>query len=148
MLKVMFLCTGNSCRSQMAEGFAKRYGKELLEVHSAGLLATRVHPIAIAVMKELGIDISAQQSKLIDKELLNKMDIIITLCGNAEESCPWTPPEIRRIHWPIADPVGTIGSEEKIMNEFRRARDEIKERILILTKTLSLSEKSKAQKEL
>lgn len=148
MLKVMFLCTGNSCRSQMAEGLAKRYGKELLEVHSAGLLATRVHPIAIAVMKELGIDISAQQSKLIDKELLNKMDIIITLCGNAEESCPWTPPEIRRIHWPIADPVGTIGSEEKIMNEFRRARDEIKERILILTKTLSLSEKSKAQKEL
>ena len=71
------------------------------------------------------------------------MDIVITLCGNAEESCPWTPPEIRRIHWPIADPVGTIGSEEKIMNEFRRARDEIKAKTLILTKTLDRTEKLK-----
>lgn len=130
MLKVMFLCTGNSCRSQMAEGFAKHFGKELLETHSAGLLSTRVHPRAISVMKELGIDISMQKSKTIDISLLNEMDIIITLCGNAEASCPMTPPHIKRLHWPIDDPVGTIGTEEEIMREFRRARDEIKERMV------------------
>ena len=129
MLKVMFLCTGNSCRSQMAEGFAREYGSELFEVHSAGLIASRVHPRAIAVMKEIGIDISNQRSKEIDPDLLRKMDIVITLCGHAEESCPWTPPEIKRLHWPIEDPVGTVGTEEKIMREFRRARDEIREKI-------------------
>lgn len=142
MLKVMFLCTGNSCRSQMAEGFAKRYGEKLLEVHSAGLLATRVHPRAITVMEELGIDISMQKSKTIDTGLLNKMDVIITLCGNAEASCPATPPHIKRLHWPIEDPVGRVGTEEKIMQEFRRARDEIKERILNLIKALGPSEKT------
>ena len=145
MLKVMFLCTGNSCRSQMAEGFARELGKGLIEPFSAGLMAAGLHPRAVSVMKEMEIDISGQKSKGIDESLLRKMDIVITLCGNAEESCPWTPPEIRRIHWPIADPVGTIGSEEKIMNEFRRARDEIKEKILILTKTLGRTEKTETQ---
>jgi arsenate reductase len=114
----------------MAEGFARHYGKDVLEVHSAGLFATRVHPVAVAVMKEVGIDISNQNSQEIDEGLLNQMDIIITLCGHAEASCPMTPPEIKRIHWPIDDPVGTIGTEEEIINAFRRARDEIKERIL------------------
>lgn len=130
MLKVMFLCTGNSCRSQMAEGFAKRYGEGLLEVHSAGLLATRVHPVAVAVMKEVGIDISNQNSQEIDEGLLNQMDVIITLCGHAEASCPATPPHIKRLHWPIDDPVGTIGIEEEIMNAFRMARDEIKKKLV------------------
>ena len=125
MLKVMFLCTGNSCRSQMAEGFAKHLGKDLLEVHSAGLMAAGVHPRAIAVMQEAGIDISRQRSKEIDQDLLNTMDIVITLCDNAAEACPWTPPDIKRLHWPVNDPVGTIGTEDYIMNKFRRARDEI-----------------------
>ena len=148
MLKVMFLCTGNSCRSQMAEGLAREFGKGLIEPYSAGLMAAGLHPRAVSVMKEMGIDISKQKSKGIDESLLRKMDIVITLCGNAEESCPWTPPEIRRIHWPIADPVGTIGSEEKIMNEFRRARDEIKAKTLILTKTLDRTEKTETQGEI
>ena len=131
MLKVMFLCTGNSCRSQMAEGFARELGKGIIEACSAGLTPTgTVHPRAIAVMKEVGIDISGQKSKEIDTELLNKMDVVITVCGNAEESCPWTPTEIKRIHWPIKDPVGATGTEEEMMNEFRRARDEIRERIV------------------
>jgi len=130
MLKVIFLCTGNSCRSQMAEGLAREFGKGLIEPYSAGLMAAGLHPRAISIMKEMGIDISKQKSKGIDESLLRKMDIVITLCGNAEESCPWTPPEIRRIHWPTADPVGTIGSEEKIMNEFRKTRDEIKDKIV------------------
>jgi arsenate reductase len=126
MKKIMFLCTANSCRSQMAEGFAKEIGKDIVEVYSAGIMAAGVHRRAIAVMKELGIDVSKQKSKEIDENLLNKMDIVITLCGHAEEYCPRTPLEIKRIHWPIEDPVGTIGTEEEIMNDFRRARDEIK----------------------
>lgn len=129
-LKIMFLCTANSCRSQMAEGFARHYGKDVLEVHSAGLFASMVHPRAIAVMKEAGIDISCQTSKDIDRELLSKMDVVITLCSHAEASCPMTPLNIKRLHWPIEDPVGTTGSEEQIMKEFRRARDQIKEKVI------------------
>ena len=129
MLKIMFLCTGNSCRSQMAEGFAKHLGKGLLEVHSAGLIAAGVHPRAIAVMQEAGIDISRQRSKEIDQDLLNTMDIVITLCDNAAEACPWTSPDIKRLHWPVNDPVGTVGTEEQIMKQFRRARDEIRGKI-------------------
>jgi len=122
----------------MAEGFAKELGKGLLEVYSAGLFAAGVHRRAIAVMKEIGIDISRQKSKEINEELLRQMDLVITLCGNAEDSCPWTPPHIKRIHWPIEDPVGTIGTEQEIMNGFRRARDEIKEKILKLINELSV----------
>ncbi|MDP2279286.1 MAG: arsenate reductase ArsC, partial [Nitrospirota bacterium] len=133
---------------QMAEGLARELGKGLIEPFSAGLMAAGLHPRAVSVMKEIGIDISRQESKSIDEDILRKMDVVITLCGSAEESCPWTPPEIRRIHWPIADPVGTIGSEEKIINEFRRARDEIKVKILILTKTLGRTEKTETQGEL
>jgi arsenate reductase len=129
MMKVMFLCTGNACRSQMAEGFAREFGKGIIEPFSAGLIAAGLHPRASAVMKEIGIDIALQKSKTIDEKLLKTMDVVITLCGNAEHSCPWTPPEIKRIHWPINDPVGTVGSEEKIMKAFRRARDEIRARV-------------------
>lgn len=113
----------------MAEGFAREFGKRLIEAYSAGLMSAGVHRMAIAVMKEIGIDISKQKSKEIDENLLKEMDVVVTLCGNAEMLCPWTPPKIKRIHWPIKDPVGTIGTEEEIMNEFRRARDEIKERV-------------------
>lgn len=121
----------------MAEGFAREFGKGLIEVHSAGLMSAGVHRRAIAVMNEVGIDISKQKSKEIDEELLRQMDIVVTLCGNAEETCPWTPPQIQRIHWPIKDPVGTIGTEEEIMKEFRRARDEIKERVKKLIEEIS-----------
>ncbi len=129
MTRIMFLCTGNSCRSQMAEGFARELGKGLLEVHSAGLSPHGVNPRAIAVMKEIGIDISGQTSTSIDEELLSKMDIVVTLCGNAAESCPLTPPGIRKIHWPLEDPAKAVGTEEDIMNEFRRIRDEINKRV-------------------
>ncbi|MDA8422940.1 MAG: arsenate reductase ArsC [Nitrospiraceae bacterium] len=136
LVKVMFLCTGNSCRSQMAEGLARELGKGVLEPSSAGLLAAGVHPRAIAVMKEIGIDISKQKSKEIDIDVLRTMDVVITLCSSAEEACPWTPPEIRRLHWPVKDPVATIGSAEEVMKEFRRARDEIKANIESFAKTL------------
>jgi arsenate reductase len=137
MKKLMFLCTANSCRSQMAEGLAREFGKGMIEVYSAGLFAAGVHRRAIAVMKEIGIDISKQKSKEINEDLLKQMDIIVTLCGNAEDSCPWTPPHIKRTHWPIQDPVGTVGTEEEIMKEFRRARDEIKEKVQKLIKEIS-----------
>lgn len=113
----------------MAEGFAGEIGRGLLEVYSAGLIAAGVNKRAIAVMKEAGINISKQTSNEIDGDLLMTMDVVITLCGNAEESCPLTPPGIRRIHWPVKDPVGTVGTEDQIMKEFRRARDEIRQRV-------------------
>ncbi len=129
MKKVMFLCTANSCRSQMAEGFARELGKGILQAYSAGSLAAGVQPRAITVMREAGIDIAGQESKDIDTALLGTMDIVVTLCTNAEASCPLTPASIRRLHWPIHDPVGTVGSEEEIMSEFRKTRDEIKVKI-------------------
>lgn len=129
MLKVMFLCTGNSCRSQMAEGFAREFGTGLIEPHSAGLIPSRVNKYAIKVMRETGIDITSQRPKAIDEELLHQMDVVITLCGHAEQMCPMTPPHIKRLHWPVDDPVGTVGSEDHILSEFRRARDEIREKI-------------------
>jgi len=136
MIRIMFLCTGNSCRSQMAEGFARKFGKDLIEPYSAGLIAAGVNPRAIAVMKESGTDISGQKSEEINEALLKTMDIVITLCSNAEESCPYTPPEIKRMHWPIKDPVGTIGTEDEIMKEFRRTRDEIEKKMLELINSL------------
>ena len=133
----MFLCTGNTCRSQMAEGVARALGEGILEAYSAGVSpAGHVHPTAIAVMKEAGMDISRQGSKGIDQDLLAKMNMVVTLCGNAEATCPVTPPRIKREHWPIEDPVSATGTEEKIMNEFRRARDEIRGRIENLVKEL------------
>jgi arsenate reductase len=129
MLKVMFLCTGNSCRSQMAEGFARTLGQGLIEARSAGLMAAGVNLRAVAVMLEAGIDISGQRSREIDPDLLKSMDVVITLCDNAAEACPVTPPSIKRLHWPVKDPVRAVGTNEEIMNEFRRARDEIGEKI-------------------
>lgn len=129
MIKVMFLCTGNTCRSQMAEGFARELGKGIIEAYSAGLEPGVVHPKAISVMKEAGVDISQQRSKAIDIGILQKADVIITLCGHAEEACPWTSALIQRIHWPIDDPARAQGTDDEIMREFRRARDEIKKRL-------------------
>jgi arsenate reductase len=129
MIKILFLCTGNSCRSQMAEGFARELGKGILEAHSAGLIAAGVHPRAVAVMKEAGIDISKQKSKEIDETVLKTMDVVVTLCASAEDSCPWTHPDIQRLHWPIKDPVATIGTADEAMKDFRRARDEIRQKI-------------------
>jgi len=129
MIKIMFLCTGNSCRSQMAEGFARVLGKGIVEAHSAGLIAAGLHPRASAVMKEAGIDISKQKSKEIDEALLRTMDVVVTLCASADKYCPWTPPDVRRLNWPVRDPVATIGGADEVMKDFRRARDEIKEKI-------------------
>lgn len=121
----------------MAEGLARELGKGIIEPYSAGLIATMVHPKAVAVLKEIGIDISGQRSKSIDHDQLRQMDIVITLCANAEEYCLRIPLEVKRLHWPIKDPVGTIGTEETIMKEFRRARDEIRDRIIGFLRSLN-----------
>jgi arsenate reductase len=114
----------------MAEGVAREYGQGLIEACSAGLMTADVQPRAIEVMKEIGIDISHQHSKLIDPALLLDMDVVITLCDVADAACLWIPPSMRRFHWPVKDPVGARGTEDYVMGEFRRARDEIRDKIL------------------
>jgi len=139
LYKVMFLCTGNSCRSQMAEGLARELGKGTIEPYSAGLIPAGINPNAITVMNEIGIDISGQKSEAIDEDLLNKMDVIMTLCSHADASCPTTPVGIKRFHTPVDDPVGAVGTKEEVLDEFRRARNEIKVKINDLIKLLTSS---------
>jgi arsenate reductase len=134
MTKVMFLCTRNSCRSQMAEGFAREIGKGVIEPYSAGLSPKGMNERAERIMKEIGIDISKQTSKAVDEKLLKQMDIVITLCDDAAESCPWTPPGIKRLHWPLIDPAAFFGSETDKLQVFRTVRDQIKELVENLIK--------------
>lgn len=109
----------------MAEGIAKTLKGDEYEVFSAGMEPTHVNPRAIEVLKEIGIDISSQYSKLIENHLLNSMDMVVTLCGEAEEACPVTPPHIKREHWPLPDPARATGTEEEIMDKFREVRNKI-----------------------
>lgn len=127
--KVLFLCTGNSCRSQMAEGFARALAGDRWEVYSAGTNPVGVNPRAVQVMAEVGIDISGQTSKAVDLEILHAADVVVTLCGDARDSCPVTPPGVRRLHWPLEDPAKATGTEEEILHKFRQVRDEIKKRV-------------------
>jgi arsenate reductase (thioredoxin) len=126
---IYFLCTGNSCRSQMAEGWAKKHLGEEWEVKSAGLEAHGLNPNAVKAMKEAGIDISNQTSDVIDPEILNHADLIVTLCGHAADNCPVTPKHIKRVHWGFDDPAKAEGTEEEKWTFFQRVRDEIGERI-------------------
>jgi arsenate reductase len=123
---ILIICTGNSCRSQMAEGFLKSFDREL-EVHSAGTFpAGMVHPRAIAVMKEIGIDISAGHPKSIDQFLKTEFDFVITVCDHAKETCPLFSGRVKhRLHIGFDDPAEAIGTDEHIMSKFRRVRDEI-----------------------
>ena len=135
----MFLCTGNSCRSQMAEGLARELGSGTIEPYSAGLIPAGINPNAITVMNEIGIDISGQISEVIDNDLLNEMDVIMTLCSHADASCPVTPGGIKRFHTPVDDPVGAVGTEEEVLDAFRKARDEISDKINDLIRWLKSS---------
>jgi len=127
--KIYFLCTGNSCRSQMAEGWANKYLGDEWEVQSAGIEAHGLNPNAVKVMKEVGVDISSHRSKLIDLDYLNHADLVVTLCGDADEKCPMTPPKVKRVHWGFDDPAKAEGTPEEIWSVFQRVRDEIGERI-------------------
>ncbi|NOR72583.1 MAG: arsenate reductase (thioredoxin) [Mariprofundaceae bacterium] len=127
--KVLFLCTGNSCRSQMAEGWLKHLGGERFDVYSAGIVAHGKNPRAIAVMKAAGVDISGQESEQLDPAVLNELDLLVTVCGNADETCPAVPTSCEKQHWPFDDPAKATGREGKIMAEFCRVRDQIRSRI-------------------
>lgn len=127
---VYFLCTGNSCRSQIADGFLNALGGDLFEVKSAGLEAHGLNPRAVAIMKEAGIDISDHTSDVIDPEILSKADYIITLCAHADDNCPVVRNDkAERWHWGFDDPAKATGSEDEIIEKFREVRDSIKSRI-------------------
>ena len=124
---VLVLCTGNSCRSQIAEGYLRYYHGEKAEVYSAGVETHGVNPRAIATMKKDGIDISAHTSNHVDEYLSISFDLILTVCDHASERCPIFPGAAKRIHHNFTDPAKVIGTEEEIMAEFRRVREQIKE---------------------
>ena len=130
MKGILFLCTGNSCRSQMAEGFARKILPKDIKIFSAGLEPKGVHPMAIKVMQEIGVDISHQKSKNISEIPIDKIDLVVTLCGDAAERCPIFPGKVERIHWEIEDPAKDQGSDKEIVIAFRKVRNNIKSNII------------------
>jgi arsenate reductase len=124
--RVLILCTGNSCRSQMAEGFWRAFGGEEWDVFSAGLIPKGVNPLAIQVMGELGVDIRRQKSESVEALLDQEFDLVLTVCSNAERSCPTFARAARREHWPFDDPDQSAGAEEQRLAVFRRVRDQIR----------------------
>lgn len=136
MKKIYFICTGNSCRSQMAEGFAKKAFSSEWQVESAGIEAHGVNPLAITAMAEVGIDLSKNKSKIIDNDFLNDCDVVVTLCGDAKDRCPMTPPNVKKIHWPLEDPAQATGSEAERMVVFRQVRDQISDLVNDLAASL------------
>jgi len=127
--KILFVCTGNSCRSQMAEGLMRNIGHKYFQVYSAGSNPSRVHPNAIEVMAESGIDISNQSSDLIDEYLDKNIDIVITVCDNANEVCPIFSGHTRRIHWSIDDPFQGWDTNPSQLDNFRKTRDDLYHKI-------------------
>jgi arsenate reductase len=124
---ILILCTGNSCRSHLAEGILRAAAGDLVEVHSAGSQpAGYVHPKAIQVMREIGLDISAHTSKHMREFLDRQITTVITVCGNADQACPIYPGQVNRHHWRFDDPAHATGTEEQVLAEFRRVRDEIR----------------------
>lgn len=127
--RVLILCTHNSARSQMAEGLLRHLAGERFEVESAGTEATRVNSFAIEAMREVGVDISSHTSKTLDRFLAETWDYVITVCDNANESCPFFPGAAARLHWSFEDPSAAKGSDEERLAEFRRIRDQIRARL-------------------
>lgn len=127
--RVLFVCTHNSARSQMAEGLLRALGGERFEASSAGTEKTHVRPLAIAAMNEIGIDISSHTSKTLDLFLADPPDVVITVCDSADRACPSFPGAVERRHWPFPDPSRSTGTEEEQLEVYRRVRDDIRARI-------------------
>jgi arsenate reductase len=136
-VNILYLCTGNSCRSQIAEGWTRELGENRFEVQSAGIEAHGKNPRAIAVMREKDVDISGQESTVVTDEMMNRADVVVTVCGHADEQCPVIPPGVLKIHWPLSDPAKATGTEEEIMAAFRATRKEVKRRVQSLLTLLS-----------
>lgn len=128
-MNILFLCTGNSCRSQIAEGWAKQLAPAGWTIESAGIEAHGKNPRAIAVMQEAGVDISTQESTRVSDAMLARADLVVTVCGHADEHCPALPATGKKLHWPLNDPAKADGSEEDIMQVFRASRDDIRNRV-------------------
>jgi len=135
-MNILFLCTGNSCRSQIAEGWAKIMAGDKFNIESAGIESHGKNPRAITIMQEKGIDISQQESTKLTDEMLNRTDYIVTVCGHADEHCPTLPAGMQKEHWPLNDPAKATGSEESIMEVFRESRDDIQQRVSDLLEKL------------
>jgi arsenate reductase len=127
MKKILVLCTGNSCRSQMAHGYLKYFGKEKVEVFSAGVEIHGLNPFAVGIMAEDGIDISKNTSNHVDEYYNINFDYVITVCDNAKESCPFFPSQTKTIHHSFEDPSKASGSSKELIAEFRKVRNQIKE---------------------
>ncbi len=127
--RVLFLCTGNSCRSQLAEGLLRHYAGSRFDVFSAGTKPVRVNAKAVLVMRELGLDLASHRSKNVDEFAGQHFDYVITVCDNAKSACPFFPGGGRRLHWPFDDPAHALGSNDEVLAVFRRVRDEIAEQI-------------------
>lgn len=124
--RILVLCTGNSCRSQIAQGYLQHFGGDMVDVRSAGIETHGVNPRAIAIMKEDGIDISYHTSNNVNEYANESFDYVITVCDNAQENCPYFPAQVKRLHHNFPDPAKVSGSEEEIMNAFRNVRALIK----------------------
>ena len=144
-IKVLFVCTGNSCRSQMAEGWARHLRADAIEAYSAGIRPIGVSSRAIKVMAEAGVDISSHRSKHVDEFVGIDLDYVITVCDNAKEQCPVFPGGVKHIHKPFEDPYFAAGSEEEIMTVFRKVRDDI--RAFVETLPENLGEPAKETNE-
>ena len=113
----------------MAEGWSKSLGGDQFAVESAGIEAHGKNPRAIAVMAEAGVDISGQESTIVNQAMLERADVVVTVCGHADEQCPVLPAGVKKVHWPLSDPAKATGNEEEVMAEFRATRDEVKRRV-------------------
>ncbi len=135
--RVLFVCTHNSARSQMAEGYLRRFGGDAVKAISAGTEPGELHPLAIAVMAEEGIDISGQQAKSVDDFVKQRLDYVITVCDDANEACPFFPNAANRLHWSFPKPSAVEGTLEERLAFFREVRDGIRVRVRELLATLS-----------
>jgi arsenate reductase len=129
VMKVLILCTGNSARSQMAEGLLRSLSHGAVEVHSAGTHPSQLNPLAIEAMKEVGIDISGHRSKSVDEFAGQRFDVVITVCDNARESCPIFPGAPERLHWSYPDPAAVVGSHHEKLRAFREVRDGLRQKL-------------------
>jgi len=136
-MNILFLCTGNSCRSQMAEAWGRRLARRGFEFRSAGTAAHGLNPRAVAVMAEAGVDMSTQQSKVLNETMLHGADLVVTVCGHADERCPLLPPGVRKMHWPLPDPASAQGTEAEVLEVFRASRDDIRDRVRKLIRELN-----------
>jgi arsenate reductase (thioredoxin) len=140
--RILFLCTGNSCRSQMAEGWGKHLGRDVADFESAGIEAHGKNPRAIAVMREAGVDISSQESTRVTDEMIRRADIVVTVCGHADEHCPVLPAGVQKLHWPLSDPAKATGTEDEILAQFRATRDEVRRRVADLLQSVDTQARS------